>query len=57
MPVTIRSIVDSAEREWVHWGKSTWNVPNKQKNIEHTDDEGAFAQYVVATNFSSHCFD
>ena len=31
----------------MHWGKSTWDVPNRQKNIGHTDDEEAFAKYVL----------
>lgn len=50
MPATIQSIVRSAEHEWVHWGKSTWNIPNRKRNIGHRDDEEAFAKYVL-TNY------
>lgn len=47
MPATSQSIVDSAHREWVHWGSSTWNVAAGRRRIGHTDDEPAFAQHVL----------
>ncbi|HEX8149852.1 MAG TPA: DUF2272 domain-containing protein [Pyrinomonadaceae bacterium] len=50
MPVTIKDIVDSAKREWVHWGESTWNLRTDETHIGHTDDEVAFATYVL-TNY------
>lgn len=47
MPATIKSILESANREWEHWGKSTWHVPKKKKSIGHRDDEADFAQHVI----------
>lgn len=50
MAVTIKDIVDSAKREWTHWGESTWNVRTNAKKIVHTDDDDTFATYVL-TNY------
>jgi hypothetical protein len=47
VPATFQSILQSAEREWKHWGKSTWDLPEKKTGIVHTDDEEEFAQYVI----------
>ena len=47
MPASRQSIVDSAHREWAHWGSSTWDLATGRKAIGHTDDEPAFAQYVL----------
>ncbi|MDC8012339.1 DUF2272 domain-containing protein [Tahibacter soli] len=47
MPATLQSIVESANREWAHWGASAWHVPENRKTIGHTDDEEAFAQHVL----------
>ena len=47
MPPPIRSILQSAEREWRRWGKSIWDLPAARKVIAHTDDEEGFAQYVI----------
>jgi hypothetical protein len=51
MPATRESIIASADKEWQHWGRSTWNVALKTKRIGHTDDESdaanPFAQYVL----------
>lgn len=49
MPATISSIIKSAEDEWNFWDKSTWHVPTHKKHIGHTDDELAFAKYVLNT--------
>jgi len=48
MPADNASIVAAANHEWQHWGRSTWNVPAKSRQINHTDDEVAFAQYVIS---------
>lgn len=47
MPKTVSDIVELATREWEHWGKSTWSLSSNQKSIGHTDDEQAFAEYVI----------
>jgi hypothetical protein len=47
MRPSIQSILQSAEREWRHWGKSAWDLPGNIKTIVHTDDEEHFAQYVI----------
>lgn len=47
MPASRQSILDSAHHEWVHWGSSCWDVATGRKAIGHTDDEPAFAQYVL----------
>lgn len=47
MPASRQSIVDSAHREWAHWGSSVWNVATGRRTVGHTDDDPAFAQYVL----------
>ncbi|MCI0431316.1 MAG: DUF2272 domain-containing protein [Rhodospirillales bacterium] len=47
MPATVATIIAAATKEWEHWGRSSWNLLTGQKQIGHTDDEDAFAQYVV----------
>jgi hypothetical protein len=47
MAKTLNDLLDSADREWDHWGQSTWNLSTGAKNIGHTDDEKVFAQYVI----------
>ncbi len=47
MPKTIGEIVNSATKEWDHWGKSTWHVPKGLTRIAHTDNEEAFSSYVL----------
>jgi hypothetical protein len=47
MPATPPSIVAAATNEWVHWGRSTWNVITGAREIGHTDDEDPFAQHVL----------
>ena len=47
MSATAASIVEAATFEWLHWGQSTWNLKTGEKLIAHTDDEDAFAQYVI----------
>lgn len=47
MPATVQSILDAANAEWVHWGRSTWHVPTNRRQVGHTDDEPAFAQHII----------
>lgn len=47
MAATVDSIRRAAAREWDHWGQSTWNLVTGRKQIGHTDDEDAFARYVI----------
>lgn len=47
MPATIDSIVASADREWAHWGKSTWNLVTNKMHIAHRDDDEKFSRYVI----------
>jgi hypothetical protein len=46
---TAEDLVASARREWDHWGRSTARVSNGVPvlKIGHTDDEKAFARYVI----------
>ncbi|MGI2035715.1 DUF2272 domain-containing protein [Rhizobium panacihumi] len=48
MTQTAADLVKAAEREWKHWGSSTWDLNNNKKHIAHTDDEDAFARYVIS---------
>jgi hypothetical protein len=52
MPATIKDTVDSAEKQWTFFGKSTWNLITGKKKIAHTDDEVKFAKFVIA-NYNS----
>lgn len=52
MAKTVNDLVSSANHEWNHWGKSTWNLATKKRKIGHTDDETTFAKYVIA-NYNS----
>lgn len=47
---SVDAMVVAANKEWEHWGKSTWNCITgaKSKGI-HTDDENDYAQYVIDT--------
>lgn len=47
MPATVASILSAARAEWDTWGRSDWNLVAGTKHIVHTDDEPAFARYVV----------
>jgi hypothetical protein len=40
-------LLESANKEWEHWGKSKWNLSNGRRTIGHTDDERPFAKYVL----------
>jgi hypothetical protein len=44
---TAQDLIASAEREWHHWGDSTWNLITASRRIGHTDDEEDFAKYVI----------
>ena len=47
---TVNALINSAEAEWAHWGKATWNCITKAKSKGfHIDDETAFAQYIIDT--------
>lgn len=52
MPATVNSIIAAANVEWEHWGKSTWNHVTGTTDIKHTDDETAFAQFII-DNYNS----
>lgn len=52
MAKTLADLLNSANHEWDHWGNSTWNLSTGAKNIQHTDDETVFAQYVI-DNYNS----
>ncbi|MBQ0945530.1 DUF2272 domain-containing protein [Ideonella sp. 4Y16] len=41
------SIVAAARSEWDHWGQSVWDLVDQRLSIQHTDDESAYAQYVI----------
>jgi hypothetical protein len=47
MAGTLQELLAAAEQEWVHWGRSTWNVATGATAIGHTDDETPFAQHVI----------
>ncbi len=47
MPATSTNIVDAAQAEWEHWGRSTWNLITGRKRIGHTDDERNFAKHAI----------
>lgn len=47
MPATKQSIIDAANAEWDHWGKSVWNVARGTATVGHTDDEKAYAEYII----------
>jgi hypothetical protein len=47
MPASIERILESANSEWQHWGKSTWNVAKKEAKIGRKDNDPIFAQYVI----------
>jgi hypothetical protein len=47
MAKSVDDILKIATREWGHWGSSVWNLINGKKKIGHTDDEKAFAEYVI----------
>ena len=47
MAKTVADLLASANREWEHWGRSTWNLSTNAKAIGHTDDETDYAQYVI----------
>ena len=49
MAATIKDIVDSAKHEWTHWGNRP-ETSTPTRKIGHTDDEDAFAIYVL-TNY------
>jgi hypothetical protein len=52
MAKTLADLIASANHEWDHWGKSTWNLKTGGKDIGHTDEEEEFAQYVI-DNYNS----
>lgn len=45
---TVDDVLEAANREWDHWGKSQWDLVHHTKHIAHRDDEPAFAKYVIA---------
>jgi hypothetical protein len=47
MAKTVPDLLNAADHEWQHWGKSTWNVATGAKAIGHTDDETTFAQFII----------
>lgn len=55
MAVSTASIVAAAEKEWKHWGSSTWNcITGKKSTGFHTDDDEPFAKYVIDTYLPLH---
>jgi len=52
MPGTLETLLASARKEWIHWGRSTWNLTTKVVRIGHRDDDPVFAQYVI-DNYNS----
>jgi hypothetical protein len=52
MAKTLQDLLESADREWRHWGQSTWNLEGDVRHIAHTDDEPNYAQYVIV-NYNS----
>ena len=52
MAKTLQDLLDSADREWRHWGESIWSLENDVRRISHTDDEPIYAQYVI-DNYNS----
>ncbi|HWU65312.1 MAG TPA: DUF2272 domain-containing protein [Ensifer sp.] len=48
MAKTLQDLLDAANKEWNHWGNSTWNLTTGKKKIGHTDDEDKFADYIIA---------
>jgi len=50
MPESITKTIAAAVAEWNHWGKSSWNLISGAKSSGfHSDDEAAFAKYVIDT--------
>ncbi len=47
MAKTEADLLESANKEWEHWGKSKWNLSSGRRTIGHTDDERPFAKYVL----------
>lgn len=47
MAKTLQDLLHSADTQWQHWGKSTWDLAQHTKDIHHTDDESDFAKFVV----------
>jgi len=47
MAKTVADLLNAADHEWQHWGKSTWNVATGAKVVGHTDDEQDFAQFII----------
>jgi hypothetical protein len=47
MAKTVADLLESADKEWRYWGRSTWNLSTDERHIGHTDDERPFAQYVI----------
>jgi hypothetical protein len=47
MPTTLQKIIDIANTEWIHWGRSTWKVDSGRTNIVSKDDDPVFAKYVI----------
>lgn len=47
VPASVNSILQAADAEWQHWGRSTWDVPAGKTAIVHRDDNPVFARYVL----------
>lgn len=47
MAKSVADLMNAADHEWQHWGKSTFNVITGAKKIGHTDDEQEFAQFII----------
>jgi hypothetical protein len=47
MAKTVSDLLAAAKLEWDHWKNSVWNLGTGKKTIGHTDDERAFAKYVI----------
>lgn len=46
----IKNAIASANAEWIHWGKSHWNLVTGAKSTGfHSDDENSYARYVIDT--------
>jgi hypothetical protein len=44
---TVAKLLEAFDREWRHWGRSTWNLATGAEAIGGSDDDATLARYVI----------